>query len=318
MKRAGIIPVMKLSMQEGANPVEEQLDSIDTAAIESAENAEHLVVPVGNESSINSARIDTGADQAAGSMNRFGLTGTPTAKRSAGPASTTDSSGTTDRQSEPFWAPRNSGAFRDPLVVEMNRLEQECAKREAEDDAWGISLKKLGPRGTWCSGLREWMVEVEDFKFYNLIARSAEDAGAMFCSVCGRSYKNAIRVSLLGTFSYSDRHLAQLLSRWRENLKESFEEWITTPEGRELAYKARKAYNEEEREREFEERMESLFQEQMELEDEYYAGLEAEKRKKQAIRKSRHSWDEFGDEDRYEKYDDGGEDDDEEDNDEEI
>jgi hypothetical protein len=313
MKRAGIIPVAKLCRSEEVDQAEREPDSIDTAVWESAGYAKDIVVPDINEGKINSPNIDAGLSQAAGSMNGYGPTGTAPvpARLSTPPARTTTPWRRSDERSQPSWAPRYSGPFVDPLVVGERMFQHESIKRQAEDDAWGISLKMLGPRGTWSSRLCRWWVDFEGFKA-NLIARSAEDAGAMFCSVCGRSYADAIRVSLLGSFSYSDEHLARLLSRWRENLKKSFQEWVKTPEGHELAYKAQKAYGEAEFAKESEERMEAEYRWQRQLEAEHDARLQAGRRKKQAERNSRRPWENsYRGGFQYEKYDDGGEDDNE-------
>ena len=180
----------------------------------------------------------------------------------------------------------------------------------AENDAWGLSPKMLGRPGTWSSKLRRFLVEGKTFRGFGVIlsARSAEDARSMFCSICGQSYYDAVRVLQAGTCLGSDEKFFSHLSLWRTELRKKFNEWIATDEGAGLHASLEKVHQEKMWQKWRDEKLEAACQAHMEDEEEYLARLEAEKRKQNAKLKSRRRWDnEYDDELRSEMLDNYGE-----------
>jgi hypothetical protein len=135
----------------------------------------------------------------------------------------------------------------------------------------------------------------------------------MFCSVCGQAYSDAVRASVAGWSE--DASIRRRLSTWRHKLKRDFEEWIATDDGKEAHNKLQVAYQDEWQAKQREERMDAKVEAYFQFEAEDDARLEEERRKKQKMQASRNSrphWEgAYGNERRYEKYDDGGDDDDE-------
>lgn len=302
MKRAGIIPVVTRCRPEGTSRDEGGSGSIDTAILESVECTKQVVALHSNVSSINSYSIDTAPpDEVGRSIVRQRATETATAPiRCFFPKATlARPPAITNMYS------KHPGYLNDPLVIEEMRMQKE----EAENDAWGLSPKMLGRHGTWSSKLRRFFVESVTFRGFGAIlsARSAEDARSMFCSICGQSYYDAVRVSQVGTCSGPDEKFFSHLSRWRTELRKKFKEWIATDEGALLHSSLEKAHQEKMRQKWRDEELEAAYQDQIEAEEEYFARLEAEKRKQKAKLKSRRRWDnEYDDERRSEMLDNYG------------
>jgi hypothetical protein len=112
-------------------------------------------------------------------------------------------------------------------------LEQErISKEDAEDKRWGISSKQLAAKIGGADELRVfWMTSQnsgDGISIYRFVARSEENAKAMFASVWGSGYE--IRVQDIG--QPSGKAAINMLFAWRSRLRQQFEEWKATEAGR--------------------------------------------------------------------------------------
>jgi hypothetical protein len=119
----------------------------------------------------------------------------------------------------------------DPLVAGMTRELEHGLRIDGEDDQRGIGPKQLGATKGWAT-LRVFGVASRpnsDGIWEQILARSAEDAKAMFASVWGRGYD--VNVQEIG-YPRDEEAVRRGLAEWREKLSERHERWMATDEGK--------------------------------------------------------------------------------------
>ena len=174
----------------------------------------------------------------------------------------------------------------------LARPFREGKEREAEDSRWGLTLKELGPRETWPHKVRSFTITSslrEDGIRVVLPARSAKFAREMFESAWGYEGKSVytfgINIEETGKFKDADS-TARAMSGWRGHLQQKYRIWMETVEGRRCIGRLETAM----RERWYEERLDEVWLEQQQLQEEAWARdtkRAALKKKESGARRSR-------------------------------
>jgi hypothetical protein len=118
---------------------------------------------------------------------------------------------------------------REPVTYRLAWERDLMAKRDAEDLKWGLTAKQLRSSNGGLSLYRVINWSAAGDVSVQILARSDEDAKAMFTSVWGQGYRiGAANIGL----TRDEEEIATWLSGWREQLKKQFEEWKATDQGK--------------------------------------------------------------------------------------
>jgi hypothetical protein len=154
--------------------------------------------------------------------DRPGVTPTVVKEDRLYPKSSAPVGGSVSTELGPIW---------DPLVVGMMKRQEDRARIDREDDQWGIGPKLLGTPQGWAT-LRVFGVGTRYDAgniWAQILARSAEDAKAMFTSVWGGGY--GVHVEDIGR-PRDEEAVRGGLWNWREKLSQRHEQWKATDDGK--------------------------------------------------------------------------------------